>query len=96
MQMEAIILTKDQYQELVIRIDEIKSVLSEKQKEPKEVFLDNQEFLKLMNISKRTGQTWRDDGIIAFSQVGSKIYYRMNDIQKLLDKNYNPEFNKRK
>lgn len=92
--MEAIILTKEQYQELLNRMDEIKSVLSEKQKNPQDIFLDNQEFLQLMNISKRTAQTWRDDGIISFSQVGSKIYYRMCDVQKLLDKNYRQAFRK--
>ena len=86
--MEAVILTKDQYQELVVRMDEIKSALTEKQKEPKDVFLDNQDFLQLMNISKRTAQSWRDEGIISFSQVGSKIYYRFSDIEELLNKNY--------
>jgi predicted site-specific integrase-resolvase len=77
-------------------MDEIKSALTEKQKEPKDVFLDNQDFLQLMNISKRTAQSWRDEGIISFSQVGSKIYYRMSDVQKLLDSNYNQAFKKRK
>lgn len=93
--MEAVILTKEQYQDLVVRMDEIKSALSESQKNPKDVFLDNQEFLQLMHISKRTAQTWRDEGIISFSQVGSKIYYRMSDVQKLLDANYSQAFKKK-
>lgn len=54
----------------------------------KDVFLDNQEFLQVMNISKRTAQTWRDSGIIAYSQVWAKIYYRVSDIEELLNKNY--------
>jgi uncharacterized membrane protein len=49
-----------------------------------------------MNISKRTAQTWRDEGIISFSQVGRKIYYRMSDVQRLLDSNYNQAIKKRK
>lgn len=53
-----------------------------------DVFLDNYEFLKVMNISKRTAQSWRDSGIISFSQVGAKIYYRFSDIKELLTKNY--------
>ena len=52
------------------------------------VFLDNQEFLQVMNISKRTAQQWRDSGIISYSQVGAKIYYRFSDIEELLNKNY--------
>jgi predicted site-specific integrase-resolvase len=79
--MEAIILSAQQYKELVNRL----------------VVLDNQEFLQLMNISKRTAQSWRDEGKVSFSQIGSKIYYRMSDVQKLLDKNYKAAFsNKRK
>ena len=57
--------------------------------DPEDVFFDNQEFMKLMNISKRTAQEWRNKNIIKFSQVGNKIYYRLSDIQKLLNTNYN-------
>ncbi len=57
--------------------------------DPEDVFFDNQEFMKLMNISKRTAQEWRNKKIIEFSQVGNKIYYRLSDIQKLLNDNYN-------
>lgn len=53
-----------------------------------DVFLDNYEFLKVMNISKRTAQSWRDSGIVSFSQVGAKIYYRFSDIEELLNKKY--------
>lgn len=94
--MEAVIFSKDQYTELMKRMDVIQSAITEKQKDSKDSFLDNQEFIQLMNISKRTAQSWRDDGVISFSQVGSKIYYRMSDVQKLLDSNYSPAFKKRK
>jgi hypothetical protein len=57
--------------------------------DPEDVFFDNQQFMKLMNISKRTAQEWRNKKIIEFSQVGNKIYYRLSDIQKLLNDNYN-------
>ena len=57
--------------------------------DPEDVFFDNQEFLKLMNISKRTAQEWRNRDIIKFSQVGNKIYYRLSDIKRLLNNNYN-------
>jgi len=92
--MEAVILSKNQYNELLKKIDEVKTSLDEKQKYPKDVFVDNQEFLQLMNISKRTAQTWRDEGVVSFSQIGSKIYYRMSDVEKLLEKNYNKAFKK--
>ena len=90
--MEAIILSAQQYKELVNRLDILNKKLEEKQKSPNDTFLDNQEFLQLMNISKRTAQSWRDEGKVSFSQIGSKIYYRMSDVQKLLDKNYKAAF----
>lgn len=55
-----------------------------------QVFFDNQEFHTIMNVSKRTAQKWRETGIIAYSQVGSKIYYRLSDILKMLDSFFNP------
>lgn len=90
--MEAVILSKEQFDELLNQVADIKATLVEKQKDPADVFLDNAEFMKLMNISVRTCQTWRDEGIISFSQIGSKIYYRMSDVQKLLDSNYKKSF----
>jgi predicted flap endonuclease-1-like 5' DNA nuclease len=50
--------------------------------------LDNSQFIELMGISQKLAQTWRDNGVISFSQVGNKIYYRISDIQELLNKTY--------
>lgn len=93
--MNAVILTQQQYDEILNRIDEIKSEVKNTSKTNGDEFIDNADFIQLMKISKRTAQTWRDDGIISFSQVGSKIYYRMTDVQKLLDCNLKPAFKKK-
>ncbi|MFT3903582.1 MAG: helix-turn-helix domain-containing protein [Niabella sp.] len=93
--MEAVILSKDQYTELVARLDEITTRLNTKNEPKKDTFLDNQEFLQLMKISKRTAQTWRDEGRISFSQVGNKIYYKLSDVEKLLQEHYNKAFAKK-
>ena len=93
--MEAIILSKEQYTDLVQRLDEITIKLNAKNDPKKDTFLDNQEFLLLMKISKRTAQTWRDEGRISFSQVGNKIYYKISDVEKLLNEHYNKSFSKK-
>ena len=90
--MEAIIITKDQFSDLMSKLDLIQSQLNTTGDNKKETFLDNQEFLLLMKISKRTAQTWRDEGKISFSQVGSKIYYKLSDVEKLLQEHYNKSF----
>ena len=92
--MEVITIQSEAFQELVRKMDEIQTKLTAKEKEPKEIWLDNQEFIQLLKISKRTAQHYRDTGMISFSQVGSKIYYRMNDVEELLKKHYNKAFKK--
>jgi hypothetical protein len=94
--MNAVILTQEQYNEIINRIDEIKTEIKSSSRASENDFVDNVDFIKLMNISKRTAQAWRDEGKIAFSQVGGKIYYKMSDIQELLNHNYNPAFKNKK
>ena len=92
--MEAVILSKEQFDSMLASIEEIKAKLDKKNKDPEEIFLDNQEFLLMMKISKRTAQTWRDEGKISFSQVGNKIYYKLADVEELLNKHYQKAFRK--
>ena len=93
--MEVYIISKEQYMELINRLDDITKRLDNKNESTKDKFMDNQEFQTLMKISKRTAQTWRDEGRISFSQVGNKIYYKLSDVEKFLDGNYNKAFLKR-
>jgi ABC-type polysaccharide/polyol phosphate transport system ATPase subunit len=84
----------EETEKMLIKLDQQVALIVSKMKlggklDPEDVFFDNQEFMLLMNISKRTAQEWRNKKIIEFSQVGNKIYYRLSDIQKLLNNNYN-------
>ncbi len=54
----------------------------------KEKWLDNQEVMQLLNVSKRTVQMYRDENMIAFSQVGNKMYYKTSDVEQFLQNNY--------
>ena len=80
-------------QALVESLKEAVTALHDKTKGSKKEFVGNEEFMELMGISKRTAQCWRDEGIIAFSQVGSKIYYSMTDIAKLMQEHRRCQFN---
>lgn len=51
-------------------------------------YLSTDEVCRLLFISKRTCQTYRDRGIIPFSQVGRKIYYKALDIDEYLERHY--------
>ena len=90
--MEVFILSKAQFAELTSRLDSLQNQLSTQTSTSKKSFMDNEEFIELMGISKRTAQCWRDEGKISFSQVGNKIYYKQSDVDKLLAENYNKSF----
>jgi hypothetical protein len=90
--MDAIILSNDQYQAILNKIEEINFKIQAAHTSPGESFVDNQQFLQLMQVSKRTAQTWRDEGKISFSQVGAKIYYKLSDIETMLKEHYNKAF----
>ena len=47
-------------------------------------WLDNQDVCLLLNISPRTLQTLRDNGMIAFTQISHKMYYKPEDVEKIL------------
>jgi hypothetical protein len=64
-------------------------VFKDKQ-DPNYVLLDNAEILKLFKISAKTAVNWRDEQILPYSQIKSKIYYKLSDMHKIIDDNYNP------
>ncbi|NLX65835.1 MAG: helix-turn-helix domain-containing protein [Bacteroidales bacterium] len=47
--------------------------------------MDSMDVCRALNISKRTLQTWRNNGTVPYSMLGGKVYYRQSDIAKLLD-----------
>lgn len=49
-------------------------------------WLDNQEVCEVLGISKRTLQTYRDNGRLSYTQIGHKMYYRPEDVESLIDK----------
>lgn len=93
--MEAIIIPQDQFRELLNKVEHILTSIEQISANPNDSFIDNAEFLRVMGISKRTAQTWRDEQRISFSQVGAKIYYKRSDVDQLLKNNHRPAYKKR-
>ena len=53
-----------------------------------EDWLDNQDVMQILHISLRTLQTLRSNGTLPFSRIGNKLFYRRQDIIKILSDNY--------
>ena len=49
-------------------------------------WLDNQDVCQILNISKRTLQTYRDNGTLAYTQINHKVFYKPEDVEKVINK----------
>ena len=47
-------------------------------------WLNNQDVCQMLNISPRTLQTLRDNGMLAYSQINRKVYYKPEDVERIL------------
>lgn len=75
--------------EIQEKLEVLSNKINKIQKEKIELqIIDNADFIQLMNISNSTARNWRNKGIIAYSQIENKFYYKVVDIHKLLDDNY--------
>jgi hypothetical protein len=73
------------------RLEELTAISTNKQEIIfKKVIIDNDEFQRLFKISPGTAANWREKGLIAYSQINNKIFYKIADINKMLDDNYRP------
>ncbi len=52
------------------------------------VWIDGQDVMLSLHISKRTLQYLRDSGVLPYSRINGKFYYKISDIENLLVKNY--------
>jgi excisionase family DNA binding protein len=70
-------------------IDEIKTFFKEKTKE--EIagqWIQSNEARRMLGISQKTWQTYRDERRIPFYQIGRKIYVKREDLEAFLAKHY--------
>ena len=85
--MNVVFITKEQFDLLDARLKELNKYLNHLTTPGKRI-INNKAFLELMDISSRTAQSWRNEGKIGFAKEGNKIYYRMSDVEKFLEKNF--------
>ena len=92
--METFLITQEEYQLLNEKINTIIELLNKNDRSNPltEIWLDISEVCILLKISKRTLQSYRDKGILPFSKIGGKIYFKTFDIEKHLQAHYNPSF----
>ncbi|MFA6923838.1 MAG: helix-turn-helix domain-containing protein [Bacteroidales bacterium] len=88
--MEVITIQSEAFQQIISKIESIgNEFVKQKRTQPlSDIWLDVQEACQLLKISKRTLQSYRDNGVLPFSQIAGKIYFKATDIEKHLQNHY--------
>ena len=47
-------------------------------------WLDNEDVCRTFGLSLRTLQTYRDNGTLPFSRIGNKMYYKAEDLKRII------------
>lgn len=80
-------LWKQKFEEFINRMDALCAPHRKKQ----EKWLDNSDVCRLLNVSARTLQTYRDTGKLPYSQINSKIYYKASDVDAFVQSKVNKQ-----
>jgi len=82
-----VIVEKQILDELTFRLDTLKNKIDNLYAgsgiAPKK-WIDSKEACQRLSASKRTLQSFRDSGILAFTKIGAKVFYKPEDIEKML------------
>jgi Helix-turn-helix domain len=80
------IITKDDLRRIENLLGEIKGLIKPGQTQSKQ-WLKSYEVRKLLNISPGTLQNLRVNGTLRYTKIGGLLYYKLEDIEKLLEGN---------
>ena len=90
---ELIIIEKQALDELICKIDYLKSKVDNLYVQSgiaPQKWIDNRQACQRLSVSIRTLQTLRDSRILPFTKIGGKVFYKPEDIEKMLFIGYHP------
>jgi len=80
------LVTREDLKRLEDLLKEIKQIVQPGQSQPKK-WLKSSEVRKMLNISPGTLQNLRINGTLRYTKMGSIMYYKLEDINKVLEEN---------
>lgn len=87
--MELISMDIKVFDALVLRVEMIEEKIGALYRKQADVglkkWMDNQDVCQTLGITKRTLQTYRDKRLLPFSRIRHKVFYKPEDVQKLLE-----------
>ena len=88
--MEVITISSEAFKAIMQKIDRIDQKLDSNliDNSLDKTWVDIQEAAFILRASKRTLLRYRNSGKLPYSRISGKIYFKTEDIQKFLEKNY--------
>ena len=84
-----VVLPKTAWEGLTSEIRELKNILQRKaEDEVNNQWIESTQARKMLGVSPKTWQTYRDERRIPFSQFGRKIYVKMADLEAFMEAHY--------
>ncbi len=85
--MEIVAIEKRTFEQMIQRLEDFAKQVNALcgQSRRNENCLDNKQVCELLKISPRTLQTYRDTGVLPYSQIGRKCYYKDSDIEQFIN-----------
>lgn len=85
--MEIVAIEKRTFEQMIQRLEDFAKQVNALcgQSRRNENWLDNKQVCEQLKISPRTLQTYRDTGVLPYSQIGRKCYYKDSDIEQFIN-----------
>ena len=85
---EFVIISKGVFEEMVGKFsrfsDRVNEILGKREEGRLTRWMDNQDVCQQLRISPRTLQTLRDNGTLAYAQIGHKIFDKPEDVLRIV------------
>ena len=86
--MEVVVIDKATFERMLsgfeIFAEKVERLCREQEDLGEKEWLDSDDVCRLLCISPRTLQTLRDNGTLAYSQIGHKIFYKPEDVLSIV------------
>ncbi len=84
--MDVITIESQAFKEIQENLKEIREELNKaKQQNIEDTWLSSKQVQKILGVSQKTWQTYRDKKIIKFTQIGQKIYVRSSWLEDFMN-----------
>lgn len=91
--MEYIAIDKSLYEEIVATVSTASQGIREEYKIYRESisseWIENDELSRLLSLSKRQLKGYRERGLLGYTMIGSKVYYKRHEVERFVKRYIN-------